>query len=89
MIEITVMTSRHTAAEADQEVPMRKLAAMLILLIYMAFYVWGVSSIVPMIASSPRVLQLLFYIFAGFIWIVPLRFLFRWMNANEKPNETL
>ena len=31
--------------------------------------------------------QMLFYIIAGLIWIIPLRYLFAWMNANETEPE--
>lgn len=66
---------------------MRKPIAMLVLLIYLAFYIWLVSLAVPLIGQSHQAIQLAFYLVAGFVWIVPLKPLFAWMNVGTPPPE--
>ena len=66
---------------------MRKPIAMLVLLIYLAFYIWLVSLAVPLIGKSHQAIQLGFYLVAGFVWIVPLKPLFAWMNVGTPPPE--
>lgn len=62
---------------------MRKPIASLVLLLFIAFWIWLAGTVGSAITDAPQVLQLIFYIFAGIGWIFPLRPLFKWMNANE------
>lgn len=66
---------------------MRKPIAVLLMLAFMALWIWGAGTVGTMIAGSDAWLQLVYYIVAGFGWILPLRPLLLWMNANEPPEE--
>lgn len=57
------------------------------MLAFLAFWVWGISLISPAPGSWPFGLEIVFYLLAGTLWILPLRPLLRWMNANELPEE--
>lgn len=64
---------------------MRKLTGILIVLIVMLIWIIGVSAIGARLSGAPRWAQLIFYILAGIGWILPLRPLFKWMNAKDTP----
>lgn len=67
---------------------MRKLAAMFILLAYIAFCIFFFASLGSWITNWPRLAQLFFYLVAGFIWIAPLKYLFVWLNKGAiDPND--
>ncbi|MGA1342644.1 MAG: DUF2842 domain-containing protein [Hyphomonas sp.] len=66
---------------------MRKPVAILLMLAFMALWVWGAATIGSGITEASGWLQLVFYITAGFGWVIPLRPLFLWMNANQPPEE--
>lgn len=66
---------------------MRKPVAVVLMLAFMALWIWGAGTVGTMIAGSSVWLQLVYYIVAGFGWILPLRPLLLWMNANEVPEE--
>jgi len=60
---------------------------MLVMLAYLGFYIWLVTRITPIIGQMHDLVQLVFYVFAGLIWIVPLKPLFAWMNVGTPPPE--
>ncbi|MEL7452397.1 MAG: DUF2842 domain-containing protein [Pseudomonadota bacterium] len=62
---------------------MRKPIAMLALLIYLAAYIAIAATIGTWINGTPRILQLIFFVAAGVVWIFPLKPLFAWMNTPE------
>lgn len=66
---------------------MRKPIVTIVLLVYMVCYIIIVATMSSVLAQMPKAAQLIFYVIAGFIWIIPLRPLFRWMNANDTPRE--
>jgi len=66
---------------------MRKFAAMLILLAYIAFCIVFLATLGTWMTGWNKALQLLFYVLAGFIWIIPLKPLFVWMNKGQKPED--
>lgn len=66
---------------------MRKPVAALIMLIFMVLWIWGAGTVGTNMTGAPRWLQLVFYVAAGTLWILPLRPLFKWMNTNETPDE--
>ena len=66
---------------------MRKPVAILLMLAFMALWVWGAATIGSGITGAAGWLQLVFYITAGIGWVIPLRPLFLWMNANQPPEE--
>ncbi len=59
----------------------RKPIAMIVLIVWLGAYIVGVASFSGQLADAPRLVQLVFYIIAGVAWVLPLRPLFRWMNA--------
>ncbi|WP_430404791.1 DUF2842 domain-containing protein [Hyphomonas sp.] len=59
---------------------MRKPVASLILLVFIVLYIVLVGTFSGMIETWPRWAQLVFYVIAGFAWILPLKPLFAWMN---------
>ncbi|MEX1251527.1 MAG: DUF2842 domain-containing protein [Hyphomonas sp.] len=66
---------------------MRKPIAVLLMLAFMALWIWGAATIGMYMTGASVWLQLLYYIVAGFGWILPLRPLLKWMNANAPPEE--
>ncbi|MEM7661858.1 MAG: DUF2842 domain-containing protein [Pseudomonadota bacterium] len=60
---------------------MRKIVASLALLTFMFIYIVIVAGLGSQITGANGFLQLIFYIAAGFAWIIPIRPLFRWMNT--------
>lgn len=66
---------------------MRKPVAILLMLAFMALWVWGAATIGSRLTGAPSWLQLVFYVVAGIGWVLPLRPLFLWMNANQPPEE--
>jgi hypothetical protein len=66
---------------------MRKPAAILIVLAFMALWIWGAGSVGARLTGASAWLQLVFYVVAGVGWILPLRPVLKWMNANAPPEE--
>ena len=62
---------------------MRKIITILILLTYLAAWIFGAATIGSSITGAPKLLQLLFYIVAGIGWVFPLKPLFAWMNSGQ------
>lgn len=60
---------------------MRKVIASLIMLLFLAFWIFLAATIGTQMTDAPFWLQLIFYIVAGFAWVFPLRPLMRWMNT--------
>ena len=63
---------------------MRKPVASLILLSFIVMYIVLVGTFSGMIGAWPRWAQLVFYVIAGFAWILPLKPLFAWMNGGPQ-----
>lgn len=66
---------------------MRKLVAVLLMLAFMVLWIWAAGTLGSHMTGMPRWVQLLFYVIAGIGWILPLRPLLKWMNANQPPEE--
>ncbi|WP_300392070.1 DUF2842 domain-containing protein [Henriciella sp.] len=62
---------------------MRKIIASLVMLAFLAVWIFLAGTIGTRLTEAPDWLQLVFYIFAGIAWVLPLRPLMRWMNAKE------
>jgi hypothetical protein len=65
----------------------RKPLGSLILLGWIALWVWGIASLAPVAGTWPGLAELGFYIAAGTLWVVPLKPLFAWMNAADPPED--
>ena len=63
---------------------MRKPIASLILLACIIAWIVVVGTLSGLIGTWPRWAQLVFYIVAGFGWIIPLKPLFAWMNSGAQ-----
>lgn len=61
---------------------MRKIIAMFLLLTWITFYIWAVATSAGATTDWPRIWQLVFYVVAGVLWILPLKPLFAWMNTG-------
>ena len=62
----------------------RKIIASIIMLLFLALWIFLAATIGTRMTGAPGWLQLIFYIVAGFAWVFPLRPLFRWMNARPE-----
>lgn len=65
----------------------RKPLGVLILLAFLAAWVWAAVSLAPAPGAWPFLGELMYYLAAGTLWAIPLRPLFLWMNAGEPPEE--
>ena len=59
----------------------RKIVAIFILFAIMLGWIVSAATIGSQMTGAPGWLQLLFYILAGVVWVLPMRFVFRWMNS--------
>ena len=59
----------------------RRIVASIILLCFLAFWIWGAATIGTMLATAPKWASLIFFIVAGVGWAVPLKPVFNWMNS--------
>ena len=59
----------------------RKLIAISILFAILIGWIVGAATIGSQMTGAPRWAQLVFYIFAGVAWILPMRPVFKWMNS--------
>ena len=66
---------------------MRKLVAVAVMLVFLVAWIWAASTLGSNLTGMPRWVQPIFYIVAGIGWILPLRPVLKWMNANELPEE--
>lgn len=66
---------------------MRKPIAVLVVLAFMALWIWGAATIGTQMTDMSGWLQLGFYLVAGLGWILPLRPVFKWMNSGAPPDE--
>ena len=62
---------------------MRKIIAGLVLLAFIAIWIFLAATIGTQLAGAPKWVQLVFYIVAGIAWVIPLRPLMRWMNRGS------
>jgi len=59
----------------------RRLVACIIVLLFLAFWVWGAATIGTMLATAPKWMSLIFFVIAGIGWVLPLKPVFTWMNS--------
>ncbi len=60
----------------------RKPVGTLAMLAYMAIWAIGIASLSSYVGDWPVLVQAVFYLFAGVIWIFPLKPLLRWMETG-------
>jgi len=66
---------------------MRKPVAVAVMLAFIAAWITAAGTLGAHMTGLPGWLQLVFYAAAGTLWVLPLRPLLKWMNANQPPEE--
>lgn len=61
----------------------RKPTGMALILLLITVWTVLVASLSPWIGRWPTLVQALFYLIAGIIWIIPLKPLLRWMELGK------
>ena len=69
--------------------PARKLAGILIILALILILAVLVASLAPIVGKWPILVQGIFYLVVGIVWITPLKPLIRWIETGSwrKPAE--
>jgi len=65
----------------------RKIVASIILLLFIACWIFMVGTIGPRVADWPTWAVIVFYLVAGLGWIAPFKPIFAWMNRDAPPEE--
>lgn len=53
------------------------------ILAYMAIWAIGVASLSNIVGDWPIIIQTVFYLIAGTVWILPLRPVLKWMETGK------
>src|SRR3546814_12496657 len=61
----------------------RKPAGILLILLLIAFWAAIIVSLSPWVGRWPILVQAIFYLIAGIVWIMPLKPLLRWMELGR------
>ncbi|MEH3048026.1 DUF2842 domain-containing protein [Sphingomonas adhaesiva] len=61
----------------------RKPAGMLLILLLIAIWCVGIVSLSATVGQWHWLVQLVFYVVAGIVWITPLKPLLRWMETGR------
>lgn len=70
-------------AGANPRPSWRKPVGMLLILLLIAGWTAIVASLSPWVGSWPVLVQAVFYLAAGIVWILPLKPLLRWMELGR------
>lgn len=62
----------------------RKLAGIGCILLMIVIWAGLVASLSALVGRWPIVVQGLFYLFAGLVWVVPLKPLLRWIESGQR-----
>ena len=68
---------------ADPPPSWRKPAGIFIILALIAVWAVGIVALSPWVGSWPMLIQAIFYLIAGIVWIAPLKPLLRWMELGK------
>ncbi|MEM9225105.1 MAG: DUF2842 domain-containing protein [Pseudomonadota bacterium] len=60
----------------------RRLVASLVIIVFLAVWIWGAATLGTYLADGPKWLALIYFIVAGIGWALPLRPVLRWMNSG-------
>lgn len=74
---------RPDPRDAPPQPSWRKPAGMLMILTLILFWAILIVSLSPWVGSWPVLVQAVFYLIAGIIWIMPLKPLLRWMELGR------
>lgn len=61
---------------------MRKFVGMIVILAFMAFYIFVAATIGGMLSNAPVWIQIPYFAIAGILWALPLRPVFVWVNKS-------
>ena len=69
----------------NEELEPRSRPTIAIFMILAVIAVWAllVASVSPFVSRWPGAVQLLFYLVAGFIWVLPLKPILRWSETGR------
>ena len=67
----------------DPQPSWRKPAGMFLILALIAIWTGIVVSVSPWVGTWPVLVQAVFYLAAGIVWILPLKPLLRWMELGK------
>lgn len=62
----------------------RRIVASLVILVFLALWIWGAATIGTALATAPKWLTLIYFVVAGIGWALPLKPVFTWMNSGEE-----
>ena len=68
---------------ADPQPSWRKPAGIFIILALIAIWAAGIIALSPWVGTWPILVQAIFYLVAGIIWVLPLKPLLRWMELGR------
>ncbi len=70
-------------------IPMRirKLIGLIVLLVFMFFYALTVMMIAVTRLPENGLVEVIYFLVAGFLWIVPARYLIAWMQLPDPGHE--
>lgn len=66
---------------------MRKIIGIVAILTYLTVYIIIAMTIGTYLISSPKWLQLIYYIIAGVIWVLPLKPVMKWANTEPQSDQ--
>lgn len=72
-----------TDTPADPQPSWRKPAGILLILLLIGVWSVGIVALSHWIGAWPVLVQALFYLVAGIVWILPLKPLLRWMELGR------
>lgn len=90
MLEMSCLARVRSAAPPIRnfvEPVMRKPIAMLIVLVFLGIYAAVATTIGGLLIEKSRWIQLLYFAFAGILWVFPLKPLMDWMRAGDKETD--
>jgi hypothetical protein len=61
----------------------RSLAGIALILLLIAVWSLSIASLSPVVGRWPVLVQALFYVFVGILWIIPLKPLVRWIVTGR------
>ncbi|MEL6830575.1 MAG: DUF2842 domain-containing protein [Pseudomonadota bacterium] len=61
----------------------RRIVASLVIILFLAFWIWAASTIGTYLATGNDWVMLVFFVVAGIGWALPLRPILHWMNQTD------
>lgn len=67
----------------NHEPSWRKPAGILLILLIIAIWAVMIGSLSPWVGRLPTLVQVVFYVVTGIVWIMPMRPLLQWMETGR------